>query len=242
MSSTILVTLAVVLAAGLTGCSHSAPTAPSPSTTSTSTPAAPVAVMATTVDAHGSTVALSSVSNVAFDLSASTGSRLTYTIAFGDGMSTSGGPVFQHQYGFTGSFAVVGTVTDALGRTATVSQTLAVASLPKFGNEWTATTFNQAINQNESRFLVFQSQSGDAVRGTYQSSSGDYAVRSMVGTLGSDGSVNLALTDGTISMNGFVALHAAAPSLTCGNCLSGTMVVTVQGGSADGKTLEFTPH
>lgn len=58
--------------------------------------------------------------HVFFDASASTGNIVSYAWSFGDGRtSTTGNPVVSHHYGLAGTYNVVLTVTDDLGRRAT---------------------------------------------------------------------------------------------------------------------------
>jgi hypothetical protein len=89
-------------------------------------PPAPVARLDVTIDSHGSPVAIADATEVAFDMSKSTGFRLRYDLQFGDGVSSSEATV-RHIYGATGRFLVRATVTDAVGRTDTISHTVSAA-------------------------------------------------------------------------------------------------------------------
>lgn len=68
--------------------------------------------------------------DVFFDGSASTGTIASYSWSFGDGRSsTSSSPTARHHYGVAGTYSVVLTVTDQLGRTAsTTPRTVTVTS------------------------------------------------------------------------------------------------------------------
>src|SRR6185503_16055117 len=73
------------------------PTAPLPTALSADTTAAPSAQLNVVIDKYGSTVAIAGVSSVAFDLTGSTGTGLTYEVNFGDALASSQ-PVSQHVY------------------------------------------------------------------------------------------------------------------------------------------------
>ena len=61
-------------------------------------PPPPVARLTMKIDDHGSTMALADATAVTFDLSASTGTALTYDIQFGDGESAVGMTTVSHVY------------------------------------------------------------------------------------------------------------------------------------------------
>jgi hypothetical protein len=87
-----------------------------------------VAILKVTIPGGGSS-AIRDQTPVSLDASGSSGSRLTYTLAYGDG-STDGpqsAPTFTHIYRSSGTFAAVLTVTDQSGRTATDTKSVVVA-------------------------------------------------------------------------------------------------------------------
>src|SRR4051794_36810070 len=110
--------LFAVLAITAVACGDPSQTSPTNAhLVSPSTIAPPVAHLEVAIDDRGSEVAISNFSNVRFDLSASTGLDLRYSVEAGDGSPRSDRAVSSHIYDLSNNliqvFSVRATVTDA---------------------------------------------------------------------------------------------------------------------------------
>lgn len=87
-----------------------------------------VAVLRVTIPGGGGS-AIRNQTPVSFDAGGSSGSILTYTLAYGDGSidGPQSAPTFTHMYRSSGTFAAVLTATDQSGRTATDTKSVVVA-------------------------------------------------------------------------------------------------------------------
>lgn len=91
--------------------------------------ASPAAQLSIVIDSLGSDEAITALSDVAFDATGSTGAgTLTYRLDFGDGTSATSATA-RHIYNTPGGYTAGVTVTDASGRTTTVSKPVVVRSL-----------------------------------------------------------------------------------------------------------------
>jgi Big-like domain-containing protein len=204
---------------------------------------APVARLDVTIDSHGSSRAIFNASDITFDMSGSTGFGLRYDVAFGDGSSSSDAPTAKHIYVMTPdsphfvNYLVRATVTDGLGRTDTVTQTVSVISLA-FG--WSGTWYNPpgrcGLGHPGVRlFIMIGAQDGRNVRGDFHYAD-DLAkistVTTLTGTLGIGGDIHLVLDDGSIAFDGPVIMKDFS-------YLSAHMLLKIRGGPEDGRTLDF---
>jgi hypothetical protein len=208
-------------------------------------PPAPVARLAVTIDAHGSTVAVGDVTNVTFDMSGSSGVGLRYAFTFGDGSTvTSTEPIARHVYASPvpgpGGYKplenhdVRVTVTDAAGRTDSVTRTVTAARLAPGGLAqpygWTARDAAAPAMQG-TYGLHIESMQGRTITGSLDQVNSGLGWQPFTGTFGEDNSLVITLNDGTVRLSGFVKL--------VGSEYDDTLVFAVSGGRADGRTLTF---
>jgi PKD repeat protein len=206
------------------------PASPSPASGGASAPISDVtARLAVRVDGLEAAVTIAGHSEVTFDASGSVGTgTLRYLVSYGDGTSSTE-PVSRHVYNEAGLFAVTLTVTTSAGRSASVTQAIAVKSVR---GTWFHAGFNANARLFEVRRLTVTDQAGATLRGIYYSSSAS-TDRTFSGTLGPGRSIRLALDDQTVFFDGSVPAAFDADS--------GLMDMRVTGGSAGGQTLRFTP-
>ena len=193
-------------------------------------PGRPSVRLTTTIGIYGSTVALYGATAVTFDLRASVGTGLIYRVSYGDSGSSSDA-LSQHVYPAPGYYGALATVTDVLGRTDTVKQTVRVVSLANVSS-----AYGWVDTPSQYRHVWFDSQVGQTVSGRYWDSGPQ--TRDFKGSLRADGSVDLVFANGTIRMTGHILLKNA-----CGFCLlrGDLVILTFSGGSEAGKTIIFEP-
>jgi hypothetical protein len=218
------VALVVVLLA--CGCSSATvPTAP-PSP-------APRAALSIGLEGSGQAIGIAQYSAMLFDGGESTGDGLSYRLDFGDGTTSSAPktthvPVIPQTATTFHSLTASLTVTDRLGRSDTVAQTYHVARLqfPVFGFwvNWLQT--GPEGYRADFRVLSFK-VSGAQISGEYTGPEGKD--RTFTGTLSGERDIHLRLDDGTIEMQGSIALSGSGAVLR----------LNVRGGIADGRVLEF---
>jgi PKD domain-containing protein/carboxypeptidase family protein len=134
-----------------------------------------VTVLRVTIPGGGSS-AIRDQTPVSFDASGSSGSRLTYTLAYGDG-STDGpqsAPTFTHIYRSSGTFAAVLTVTDQSGRTGTDTKSVVVADA--------LFALSGAVIDIATRKAISGASVSAAGQITTTDSSGNYSLRLSAGT------------------------------------------------------------
>jgi hypothetical protein len=200
------------------------------------TVATPAVRLTQTIDQHSSSAALSGITKVTFDLSASTGGGLQYNVSFGDSTPDASDAVARHVFSSPGTYTVVARVTDAVGQVDTTSRTVQVTSMPAL-NTWQNYTVNPSIGQSETRWLNFYSQIGHTLTGTYESSTGaQLGARPLTGTVTEANDIELILTDGTIRMAGYIQATAGSNARA-----QSAMQLTMHGGSANGLLLMFSP-
>ncbi len=155
----------IIAACGPSTRSATAPTpAPLPPTTAPS-PAEPTAQLTIRIDSLGSSVAVTSLSQVEFDARGSTGTTpLQYALDFGD-QTSSTDPLVRHRYQTPGTYQAAVTVTDAAGKMRTASQAVTVRSLV---GSWYAAGVNRVRGHVEVRRLTLASQNGVTVAGDFQ--------------------------------------------------------------------------
>ena len=208
---------------------------------------APSARLNVTIDSNGSTVALSDVSDVLFDMSRSTGSGLRYDVAFGDGASASTStPRARHVYVRRWTFAdppptqrfvdypVRATVTDVFGRSAIVTQTVRVTSLSAHSGHASWST-EASFGLFHERFIRILSQDGRTVSGD---SWYPYTTK-LTGTLSVGGNIHLVLQDenGSTTLDGPVIIKDEFRAACCTQ--DRHMLLRVRGGPDDGRTLDL---
>lgn len=116
------------------------------------------------IDALGSAVAVSGVSEVRFDARASSGpAELRYYIDYGDNSSSLEG-LSQHTYESPGTYTVSMTVSDVSGRRATTSKTVTVRAVE---GSWFHAAVNAQTRRFELRRMVVTSQHGRNVQGEF---------------------------------------------------------------------------
>jgi hypothetical protein len=158
------VVAAAVLAAACSGSKPASTTTPTGPTAPTPAPgAAPVPKFTVQVDDGHVRDAITLLSDVVADASASTGSSaLTFSIDFGDG-TTATTAAAHHTYGVPGAFTVTVTVTDAAGQKATASQHVTVRNML---GAWYQAGYAPRSFKVEVRRLSIDVQSGLNVVGT----------------------------------------------------------------------------
>jgi PKD repeat protein len=218
------VRLLIAFVLPLVGCGRS-PVSPAQNPAPQGTGAAPVAAVAVTIDSTGAREAISGVSEVTIDASASTGSALRYRIEFGDG-AVSIDRTARHIYPAAGNYKVTVTVTDDAGRSATASSEVTVGSL--LGRFVHAGYFARA-NRVGVWLLTITSQEGAAVRGVLTEDNVDRGT--VTGSISADRRVRLVLDRSGESLEGTIPSSFSADGSTLG--------VTVHGGSSNGETLSF---
>lgn len=214
-----------VLLLASAGCGDSPATQPTPiSPGSPQTPGAPTASFTITVDSAGSQEAITGVSEVTVDASASTGAGARFEVAFGDG-DTAATSIARHVYRTAGSYTVTLTVTDDTGRKTTSTRQLVVAS--PLGR-WVHSAYVERRKEVQVRTLVLTVQDGGTVRGAL-TREGNRTI-AVTGTIGADRSVRLTLEDGSEVLEGQV------PSVFS---TAGSWPLTSRGSSIDGQSLTF---
>jgi PKD repeat protein len=208
------------------GCGDSSPIQPT-ANPSPGDSAGPTARLVVTIDSLSSREAVTALSNVTVDASGSSGTSLTYRTDFGDG-TTGTQPVARHVYGAPGTYTATITVTDALGRTASISQPVVVASLL---GTWTYSGYVPRARYVEVRTLALTTQDGRTVRGVLRATGG--GDRTIVGTLSGERDVRLVLDDQSETLEGVI------PGVVTGE--SGSWDLLARGGSVDGEHLGFVP-
>src|SRR5262249_42070270 len=155
-------------------------------------------------DSHNSAAALSGITSVTFDLSASSGGGLEYNLSFGDATPDAKDVVAHHVFSSPGTYTIVARVADAVGQAGTTSRPVMVTSLQalSYDSGWQNSGVNPTVGQWESRTLRFTSQVGHRVTGAYESSSGSQlGWRPFTGTVTDTNDIELTLSDGTIRMS-----------------------------------------
>jgi PKD repeat protein len=139
------------------------------------TPAGPTAAgmvtanLTVSIDAMGSAVAVSGVSQVRFDARASSGpAELRYFIDYGDNSSSLEG-LSQHTYESPGTYTMSVTVSDVSGHRAMTSKTITVRSVE---GSWFHAAVNAQTRRFELRRLVVTSQRGRNVQGEFSTDTG----------------------------------------------------------------------
>jgi hypothetical protein len=101
-----------------------------------------------TIDHHNSSAALSGITKVTFDLSASTGGGLQYSLSFGDSTPDAKDAIVEHVFSSPGTYSVVARVTDLIGQVDTTSRSILVTSMPAL-NTWQNSTVNPTIDNRK---------------------------------------------------------------------------------------------
>jgi PKD domain len=214
-----------VLALALGACgpsSHPTVTQPSP----IGDGSAPAVALRVTVDSRSSAVAIAGVSPVAVEAS-SAGDKLQFALQLGDG-ETVASAVATHVYQQAGDFQVTATVTNAANQTRVATAPVKVRSLE---GRWFQAGFNDRTRQFEVRRIAISEQRGPDVTGTF-SVYGELD-RPFVGRVTPDRRLEITLADGSATFSGTVPDAVIADGAT--------LSMTARGGTADGKTLAFTP-
>jgi hypothetical protein len=192
-------------------------------------PPPPVARLGIIIGTRGSTVAISRVNEITFDMSASTGFGLRYNLNFGDGSSPVSSSTSKHVYSSPNHFStytVRATVTDALGRIHSVEKTVRVVSLVavlRGGNGYWSS------GRHSFRFVGFRVQrDGAQVSGAYWSPDSTFT-----GTISGDGDMHLVLADGSITFEGLLVVKEGS-----WEHLDRRLSLTIRGGPDHGKTIE----
>jgi hypothetical protein len=204
-------------------------------------PTAAMSVRISATSSYGLVVALQDISTVTFDVSVSTGTGLSYRLAYGDAIIDTNpmffptrGTWFDHVYHALGTCSAQLTVTDAQGRQATTSASVTVKNLTA---TWGNVIRNPSNGHTESRLLTLiqgpASGGAATLTGNYTNPAGN--TEPLRGTVDDTGTIrDLALTSGTITFNG---------NTLDGNGVSpdaSLLKLIVRGGSADGLTLTFS--
>jgi PKD repeat protein len=189
---------------------------------------APEAVFVLAIDKLGSQEALTGVSEITVDASASTGSGLRYAVDFGDG-TTVAEAVARHVFNTAGEYRVTVSVTDARGQTATTSRSLVVASAV---GTWLYSGYIERARGVEVRTLTLTAQEGLTVRGVLKTLRERESA--VTGTLTPDRRIRLAVDRPAEILEGVV------PSVLSGDRAVWTL--TSRGGLADGEALTYTPR
>jgi hypothetical protein len=193
-----LLLFVAVLAAG---CGGSLPASPTPENT---TPPSPVLVL--TIDSHGSTVAVASITSVTADLTISAGSGLQYQIDWGDGQTSTSARA-THTYSSSSSgFVVKATLTDRFGRAANASRSVKVMT---FADAVMANFFCPGLFQHYfpegTADLFFRSESGGTVSGLARLFLQSTAIdNQFTGAIDGDDNIVMTLDDGRRASGYFV--------------------------------------
>jgi hypothetical protein len=207
----------------LASCGGKSPTQPAASGPTAS--ADPVARVQVKVDDGTQREALASISDVAVDASASTGSgALTFSIDFGDGTSATTATA-RHTYGSPGTFTVVATVAYAQGRKATGSSQVTVKAVT---GRWYQAEYVRRSDRVEVRQLTVTSQDGLSVRGIYGTTGN--TDRSFAGTLTPPREIRIAISGGAGLIDPSGQAERQRADLT----------LAAQGDSVDGERLDST--
>jgi PKD repeat protein len=187
-----------------------------------------VAQLTIVVDSLGSDEAITALSEVTLDATASTGSgTLTYRLDFGDGTSAATASA-RHVYNTPGSDTAVATITDAEGRTTTLSKPVVVRSLI---GAWLHAGYSAGSREVLVRRLSVTSQAGTTVRGFVGIP--NQPDRPVTGELATPRTLRLAFDDPA-----FGSLEGVLPK-TFGQADS--LELRAVGGPANGERLEFRP-
>jgi len=195
----------------------------SPSEPSLSSPS-PTAALSVTIDG-GELTAIQAISVVTFDASQSTGSALRYRISFGDGVSA--------DHAFATHVFAMGratyksqlTVTDPLGRIATTTADVGVASAV---GSWTSRSYIPRLDRYETYQLSVQNHVGSTFSGTYYS---DGQPAPFTGEVLPNRGLFIALNDGTMTFDGRWPNGFDSPAFS--------FKAMVSGGAADGTVQRF---
>jgi hypothetical protein len=167
---------------------------------------------------------------IKYDVSRSTGERLSYVIEYGDGEHTTE-PVSFHKSGRGGDLVSRLVVADRLARVNVTTTRLSVASLRDGGGSgWYAAFFNPATGEHEFRQLTFLSHEGAYLIGHYRHPDG--GLSDFQGALSGENEVRLNLKLGGIEFTGKI--------IRSGSYHTWRMSLLLRGGSADGRTLDFS--
>jgi PKD repeat protein len=215
--------LVVLLVLSTTACGKAAaPTQPTPPPATET----PQAVLAVTVDALGSTEAVTALSEVTLDARQSAGRDLTYRLDFGDG-TTATQPTAKHVYDRAGVFTV-SVIVSSGSQTSTVSRQVTVAS--PLG-AWLYRGYAGQPQRLHVRTLNITSQDGRTVRGLL--SAPGQAERSVTGSLSGERSIRLATDDQAEVFEG------SLPSVISNKTYA--LGLLARGGPADNARLTFDP-
>ena len=167
---------------------------------------------------------------IKYDVSRSTGDRLSYVVEYGDGQHTTE-PVSAHKSGRAGQLVSRLVVADRFARVNVTTTPLSVASLRESGGSgWYTSAFvNPVTGQPESRWLYFGSHEGAHVTGLYRHPDGGHST--FHGLLSGDNGIRMSLELGGIEFTGTIV----EPGVYYG----WRMTLLLRGGSADGQTLTF---
>jgi Big-like domain-containing protein/PKD domain-containing protein len=192
-------------------------------------PAPPIARLNMVFDKRGSTAALAGVTEVTFDLSASTGSGLRYELSFGDGTPVTASRTATHRYQIPDvwpmSYAVKATVTDQLGRSDTTTTSVAVMTFAGYSARWASRGDGTS---RQSAYMRFSRGVGTSLRGSY---SGPLGQTTFTGSITSNHDVTLTLANG-ITLSGFVSVNNWDHG-------GSHLILTVDGEPASGTSLDF---
>jgi hypothetical protein len=226
-----LVPLVLMLADAARNPSPTQPSAPPPDAPA----AAPTARLAVSYDALFTGEATMGMTPITFDGSLSQGERLSYVIEFGDGARAEVATA-THVIDQKGSFTARLTVTDRFGRVDITEQVVKVGSFTDHTGlqgyvGWTNyLEHNPAMGgRSEQRVLDFLTHDGRRFTGRYRHPDccGRYSL--FHGTVDGAGGIEFALDDGTIVFTGRAIHNTPSPLMRLG----------LNGGSADGLTLDF---
>lgn len=212
----------------ITACSEVPPAAPTPALPAPP-PVAPAAKMIVTVDPNGSMYALSGITAVSFDLSASAGAGLSYVVDYGDGTS-SASAVSTHVYalrGWIGTAIATATVTDILGRSDSTTVRVQTVTLSGSFGYWRPPYGQQGPQ------LTFASTPGRSVEGSYYDPM--RGSQKFTGSVTGSNEVHLVLDDG-VRLDGRVVL---IDDLSSGLAFRRKMPLRATGGANNGTVLDF---
>jgi len=172
------------------------------------------------------------LTSIKYDVSRSTGDRLSYVIEYGDGEHTTE-PASFHRSGQAGDLVVRMVAADRFGRVKVTTTPLRVESLTDCcGSGWYHRfESNPVTGQFEVRGLVFRSHQGADVTGYYRHPSG--WVSGFHGRLSGENEIRLNLDLGGIEFTGTILRPLSNAYY------SWRLRLLLHGGSADGMTLDF---
>jgi hypothetical protein len=206
------------------GCGRS-PSSPTPTPGVRPTGTAPTVVIAITIDSTGSREAISGVSDVTVDASASSGSGLRYRIEFGDGTAATERTA-RHIYPAAGTYKATVTVTDDAGRSAVASTDVVVSSLL---GRWVHAAYFTRANRVGVWLLTITSQEGATVRGMLTEDNADRGT--VTGSISADRRVRLVFDRSSETFEGTIPSAFGADGSTLG--------LTIRGDSSNGEAFSF---